>query len=58
VVFVGAADRLVALLELLRDVRVARPAPCLGADTDDVLRTVCGYDDAAIARLRAADVLA
>jgi len=41
-----------------RDVRVARPAPCLGADTDDVLRTVCGYDDAAIARLRAADVLA
>jgi crotonobetainyl-CoA:carnitine CoA-transferase CaiB-like acyl-CoA transferase len=38
--------------------RVRRPAPCLGADTDDVLRTVCGYDDAAIARLRAANVLA
>jgi crotonobetainyl-CoA:carnitine CoA-transferase CaiB-like acyl-CoA transferase len=37
--------------------RVARPAPCLGADTDQVLRDVCGYDDAAIAALRAADVL-
>ena len=38
--------------------RVARPAPCLGADTDAVLRDVCGYDADAIARLRAGDVLA
>jgi crotonobetainyl-CoA:carnitine CoA-transferase CaiB-like acyl-CoA transferase len=37
--------------------RVRKAAPCLGADTDQVLRDVCGYDDAAIARLRAADVL-
>jgi crotonobetainyl-CoA:carnitine CoA-transferase CaiB-like acyl-CoA transferase len=39
------------------DCRVRRPAPCLGADTDDVLRTVCGYGDDEIARLRAAQVL-
>jgi crotonobetainyl-CoA:carnitine CoA-transferase CaiB-like acyl-CoA transferase len=38
--------------------RVHRPAPCLGADTDQVLRDVCGYDDATIARLRDANVLA
>jgi crotonobetainyl-CoA:carnitine CoA-transferase CaiB-like acyl-CoA transferase len=37
--------------------RVRKAAPCLGADTDQVLRDVCGYDDAAIAALRAADVL-
>jgi crotonobetainyl-CoA:carnitine CoA-transferase CaiB-like acyl-CoA transferase len=37
--------------------RVGKAAPCLGADTDQVLRDVCGYDDAAIAALRAADVL-
>jgi benzylsuccinate CoA-transferase BbsF subunit len=37
--------------------QVRAAAPCLGADTDQVLRDVCGYDDAAIARLRAADVL-
>jgi crotonobetainyl-CoA:carnitine CoA-transferase CaiB-like acyl-CoA transferase len=39
------------------DSRVRAPAPCLGADTDQVLRDTCGYDDAAIAALRAADVL-
>jgi crotonobetainyl-CoA:carnitine CoA-transferase CaiB-like acyl-CoA transferase len=37
--------------------RVRTAAPCLGADTDQVLRDVCGYDDAAIARLRADGVL-
>ncbi len=36
---------------------VRAAAPCLGADTDQVLRDVCAYDDAAIARLRAAGVL-
>jgi len=40
------------------DASVRTPAPCLGADTDDVLRTVCGYGDDAIAALRAAGVLA
>jgi benzylsuccinate CoA-transferase BbsF subunit len=40
------------------DCRVRRPAPCLGADTNQVLRDVCGYDDAEIERLRAAQVLA
>jgi crotonobetainyl-CoA:carnitine CoA-transferase CaiB-like acyl-CoA transferase len=40
------------------DSRVRRPAPCLGADTDDVLRDACGYDAAEIAALRAAGVLA
>jgi crotonobetainyl-CoA:carnitine CoA-transferase CaiB-like acyl-CoA transferase len=39
------------------DCRVRRPAPMLGADTDDVLRQVCGYSDAEIAALRADDVL-
>lgn len=39
------------------EARVRSPAPCLGADTDQVLRDVCGYDDAAIARLRADGVL-
>src|SRR5581483_10483181 len=39
------------------DCRVRAPAPCLGQHTDEVLRSVCGYDDAAIARLRAAQVL-
>jgi crotonobetainyl-CoA:carnitine CoA-transferase CaiB-like acyl-CoA transferase len=37
--------------------RVRTAAPCLGADTDVVLRDVCGYDDAGIARLRDAGVL-
>lgn len=36
---------------------VRRAAPCLGEDTDDVLRRVVGYDDARIAALRAAGVL-
>jgi crotonobetainyl-CoA:carnitine CoA-transferase CaiB-like acyl-CoA transferase len=36
---------------------VQAPAPCLGADTAQVLRDVCGYDDAAIAALRDAGVL-
>jgi crotonobetainyl-CoA:carnitine CoA-transferase CaiB-like acyl-CoA transferase len=40
------------------DSRVRKAAPCLGADTDRVLRDVCGYDDAAIARLRDAGALA
>jgi crotonobetainyl-CoA:carnitine CoA-transferase CaiB-like acyl-CoA transferase len=39
------------------DCGVRRPAPCLGADTDAVLRDVCGYADEEIARLRAAQVL-
>jgi crotonobetainyl-CoA:carnitine CoA-transferase CaiB-like acyl-CoA transferase len=38
--------------------RVRAAAPCLGADTDQVLRDVCGYDDAAIAALRAGGTLA
>jgi crotonobetainyl-CoA:carnitine CoA-transferase CaiB-like acyl-CoA transferase len=37
--------------------RVRKAAPCLGADTDQVLRDLCGYDDATIAALRAGDVL-
>ncbi len=37
--------------------RVRAAAPCLGADTDQVLRDVCGYDTAAIAALRAAGTL-
>jgi crotonobetainyl-CoA:carnitine CoA-transferase CaiB-like acyl-CoA transferase len=39
------------------DCRVRRPAPCLGADTDAVLRDVCGYSDAEIAALRAGQAL-
>jgi benzylsuccinate CoA-transferase BbsF subunit len=39
------------------DSRVRAAAPCLGADTDQVLRDVCGYDAGAIEKLRAADVL-
>jgi crotonobetainyl-CoA:carnitine CoA-transferase CaiB-like acyl-CoA transferase len=39
------------------DSSVRGPAPCLGADTDQVLRDVCGYDSAEIAALRAAQVL-
>ena len=39
------------------DCRVRRVAPCLGADTDQVLRDVCGYSEAEIARLRAAQAL-
>jgi crotonobetainyl-CoA:carnitine CoA-transferase CaiB-like acyl-CoA transferase len=39
------------------DSRVRAPAPCLGADTDQVLRDACGYDEAAIAALRDAGVL-
>ena len=38
-------------------VEVRRAAPCLGQDTDDVLRGVLGYDDARIASLRAAGLL-
>ncbi len=34
-----------------------RGAPCLGEHTERVLRDVCGYDDAEIARLRNAGVL-
>jgi crotonobetainyl-CoA:carnitine CoA-transferase CaiB-like acyl-CoA transferase len=30
-----------------------RPAPALGADTDEILRTI-GYDEVALAALRAA----
>jgi crotonobetainyl-CoA:carnitine CoA-transferase CaiB-like acyl-CoA transferase len=40
------------------DCRVRRAAPCLGADTDDVLRTVCGYSADEVAALRAAGALA
>src|SRR5437879_12097442 len=36
------------------DCRVRRVATCLGADTDQVLRDVCGYGDAEIQRLREA----
>ncbi|MGH7895386.1 MAG: CoA transferase, partial [Candidatus Binatia bacterium] len=36
---------------------VRAPAPCLGADTDEVLSDLCGYDPETIARLRAAGVL-
>ena len=39
------------------DCRVRAAAPCLGADTDRVLRDVCNYSDAEIAALRAAQVL-
>jgi len=39
------------------DCRVRRAAPCLGADTDQVLRDVCGYSDSEIDRLRDARVL-
>ncbi len=40
------------------DCRVRTPAPCLGADTDQVLRDVCGYTDDEVARLRSAGALA
>jgi len=40
------------------DVRARRPAPCLGADTDDVLREVGDYSDGEIAALRAARIIA
>src|SRR5436305_12171240 len=40
------------------DCRVRRPAPCLGADTDQVLREACGCSEAEIADLRARQVLA
>jgi crotonobetainyl-CoA:carnitine CoA-transferase CaiB-like acyl-CoA transferase len=36
---------------------VRRAAPCLGADTDDVLRRVLGYSEERIARLRDAGAL-
>jgi crotonobetainyl-CoA:carnitine CoA-transferase CaiB-like acyl-CoA transferase len=39
------------------DCRVRAAAPCLGADTNRVLRDVCNYSDAEIAALRAAQVL-
>jgi crotonobetainyl-CoA:carnitine CoA-transferase CaiB-like acyl-CoA transferase len=38
-------------------VAVRRAAPCFGADTDDVLRDVLGYDDERIAALRASGTL-
>jgi crotonobetainyl-CoA:carnitine CoA-transferase CaiB-like acyl-CoA transferase len=37
--------------------RVRAPAPCVGADTDAVLRDVCGYSDAELAALRAGGAL-
>ena len=37
--------------------RVRRAAPCLGADTDQVLRDVCGYSAAEVAGLREAQAL-
>jgi len=40
------------------DSRVRRAAPCLGADTDQVLRDVCGLPPDEIERLRGAGVLA
>ncbi|MDE0036732.1 MAG: CoA transferase [Gammaproteobacteria bacterium] len=36
---------------------VRLPAPCLGADTDDALRDILGYDEDRIHALRLADVL-
>jgi crotonobetainyl-CoA:carnitine CoA-transferase CaiB-like acyl-CoA transferase len=36
---------------------VTRPAPCLGADTDDVLSSVLGLDAGQIAQLRKDEVL-
>ncbi|MFN8543216.1 MAG: CoA transferase [Candidatus Binatia bacterium] len=39
------------------DCRVRTPAPCLGADTEEVLGRVCGYPPDEVARLRAANVL-
>jgi benzylsuccinate CoA-transferase BbsF subunit len=39
------------------DCRVRTAAPCLGADTDQVLRDVCGYSDADIDRLREVQAL-
>lgn len=39
------------------DTGVRRPAPCLGADTDDVLVRICGYAPAEVEHLRAAGVL-
>ncbi len=36
---------------------VRRPAPCLGADTDELLREVLGYGDEQIAELRGSNVL-
>ena len=40
------------------DSRVRRAAPCIGADTDQVLRDVCGLTADEIERLRAAGALA
>jgi len=37
--------------------RTTQAAPCVGADTEDVLRDVCGYPDDEISRLREAGVL-
>jgi crotonobetainyl-CoA:carnitine CoA-transferase CaiB-like acyl-CoA transferase len=39
------------------DCRVRRPAPCVGADTDQVLRDVCGYSADEVAALRETQVL-
>jgi benzylsuccinate CoA-transferase BbsF subunit len=38
-------------------VAVRSPAPCLGSDTESVLREILGYDDERIAELRAAGAL-
>jgi crotonobetainyl-CoA:carnitine CoA-transferase CaiB-like acyl-CoA transferase len=40
------------------DARVRQAAPCLGADTTQVLRDVCGYSADEIEQLRAAGALA
>jgi crotonobetainyl-CoA:carnitine CoA-transferase CaiB-like acyl-CoA transferase len=40
------------------EAHVRRPAPCLGADTDAVLRDALGYTEGEIASLRAASALA
>jgi crotonobetainyl-CoA:carnitine CoA-transferase CaiB-like acyl-CoA transferase len=40
------------------DSRVRSAAPCIGADTDQVLRDVCGLGPDAIERLRASGALA
>jgi crotonobetainyl-CoA:carnitine CoA-transferase CaiB-like acyl-CoA transferase len=39
------------------DCRVRAAAPCLGVHTDEVLREVCGYSEAEVAGLRAAQAL-
>jgi crotonobetainyl-CoA:carnitine CoA-transferase CaiB-like acyl-CoA transferase len=52
------AEQLPSPLRYLdEELPVPTKAPTLGEHTDDVLRTVCGYDDATIAGLRAAGAL-